>query len=446
MDESGNHKQAEQRERIRWIVSILIPLLCALLSFCVIAKYTSSPTMKINAHAIQSLDDKKTTALELTAAATAASAAITLIPGDAGTPIADKLADLSSYFLIVVCAIYLEKYLVTITGLAAFKLLIPIGCILLSLCFGFKKDLGRTIACKLVLFGLAVYLVVPVSVRVADLIDATYGASMENTIASAKQATDEIKGEADTQSQESSGSDTGGKSSFWSGLVDKVEDTVTGAKVNLENTLNRFIEAIAVMLVTSCVIPILGSVVFCLACETGTWGKYYVATDRKKEERGKKNMKLLMKQRVFSWTDTYDVYDEAGNKKYFVKAELFRLGHQIHVFDVSGNEIGMIKQRLFTLLPSFDIVISGREFGNIQKEFTFFKPHYEIDYNGWRCEGDFLAWDYDVYAGCSSVVHISKELFHWGDTYTINILNPEDEIPALMLVIAIDAANCTQGK
>ena len=52
----------------------------------------------------------------------------------------------------------------------------------------------------------------------------------------------------------------------------------------------------------------------------------------------------------------------------------------------------------------------------------------------------------EVYAGCSSVVHISKELFHWGDTYTINILNSEDEIPALMLVIAIDAANCTQGK
>ena len=42
------------------------------------------------------------------------------------------------------------------------------------------------------IFILAVYLVVPVSVRVADLIDATYGASMENTIASAKQATDEL--------------------------------------------------------------------------------------------------------------------------------------------------------------------------------------------------------------------------------------------------------------
>ncbi len=95
----------------------------------------------------------------------------------------------------------LKKYLVTITGLAAFKLLIPIGCILLSLCFGFKKIWAEPLPVSWFLFGLAVYLVVPVSVRVADLIDATYGASMENTIASAKQATDEIKGEADTQSQ-----------------------------------------------------------------------------------------------------------------------------------------------------------------------------------------------------------------------------------------------------
>ena len=42
-------------------------------------------------------------------------------------------------------------------------------------------------------------------------------------------------------------------------------------------------------------------------------------------------MQLLIKQRVFSWTDTYDVYDEKEEPKYFVKAEFFALGHQIHV-------------------------------------------------------------------------------------------------------------------
>ena len=28
-------------------------------------------------------------------------------------------------------------------------------------------------------------------------------------------------------------------------------------------------------------------------------------------------MQLLIKQRVFSWSDTYDIYDEQGNQKYF---------------------------------------------------------------------------------------------------------------------------------
>ena len=82
-------------------------------------------------------------------------------------------------------------------------------------------------------------------------------------------------------------------------------------------------------------------------------------------------MRLLIKQRVFSWTDTYDVYDEKEEPKYFVKAEFFALGHQIHVYDKSGREVGMVKQRLLTLLPAFDIEIDGKEFGSVQKEFSF---------------------------------------------------------------------------
>ena len=48
-----------------------------------------------------------------------------------------------------------------------------------------------------------------------------------------------------------------------------------------------------------------------------------------------------------------------------------------------------------------------------------------------------------MYEECCAVVHISKKPFHWGDTYVIDILDPKDEIMALMLAIAIDAANCT---
>lgn len=157
-------------------------------------------------------------------------------------------------------------------------------------------------------------------------------------------------------------------------------------------------------------------------------------------------MRLLIKQRVFSWSDTYDIYDEAGDVRYYVKAEFFSLGHRLHVYDADGREIGLIKEKLLTFLPTFEIEINGTVYGQIQKKFSFFRPKYEIDFNGWRVEGDFLGWDYDVYSGCSSIVHITKEILHWGDTYVIDIARPEDELMGMMLVIAIDAANCTDGN
>lgn len=157
-------------------------------------------------------------------------------------------------------------------------------------------------------------------------------------------------------------------------------------------------------------------------------------------------MRLLIKQRVFSWSDTYDIYDEAGDVRYYVKAEFFSLGHRLHIYDADGREIGLIKEKLLTFLPTFEIEINGTVYGQIQKKFSFFRPKYEIDFNGWRVEGDFLGWDYDVYSGCSSIVHITKELLHWGDTYVIDIARPEDELMGMMLVIAIDAANCTDGN
>lgn len=261
-----------ENEKQKKILFALIPIVIALLSFFVIARFTSST--EFNAKTIQSLDDKKTTVMELAAASTAASAAITLIPGDVGTPIANKLADLSSYFLIVLSAIYLEKYLVTITGYAAFKILVPIACVFFSGYLLWRKEILRVVAQKFLLFGLAVYLVIPASVKVADMIETTYASSIESTIETAKQTTDEIESETgesgqmdDKSSNEKSQSDSDSDSKenaggFFSGLFNKVQEGVSTATANVENVLNNFIEALAILLVTSCLIPILVLIFF----------------------------------------------------------------------------------------------------------------------------------------------------------------------------------------
>lgn len=261
-----------ENEKQKKILFALIPIVIALLSFFVIARFTSST--EFNAKTIQSLDDKKTTVMELAAASTAASAAITLIPGDVGTPIANKLADLSSYFLIILCAIYLEKYLVTITGYAAFKILVPIACVFFSGYLLWRKEILRVVAQKFLLFGLAVYLVISASVKVADMIETTYASSIESTIETAKQTTDEIESETgesgqvdDKSSNEKSQSDSDSDSKenaggFFSGLFNKVQEGVSTATANVENVLNNFIEALAILLVTSCLIPILVLIFF----------------------------------------------------------------------------------------------------------------------------------------------------------------------------------------
>lgn len=261
-----------ENEKQKKILFALIPIVIALLSFFVIARFTSST--EFNAKTIQSLDDKKTTVMELAAASTAASAAITLIPGDVGTPIANKLADLSSYFLIVFSAIYLEKYLVTITGYAVFKILVPIACVFFSGYLLWRKEILRVVAQKFLLFGLAVYLVIPASVKVADMIETTYASSIESTIETAKQTTDEIESETgesgqvdDKSSNEKSQSDSDSDSKenaggFFSGLFNKVQEGVSTATANVENVLNNFIEALAILLVTSCLIPILVLIFF----------------------------------------------------------------------------------------------------------------------------------------------------------------------------------------
>ena len=155
--------------------------------------------------------------------------------------------------------------------------------------------------------------------------------------------------------------------------------------------------------------------------------------------------KLLIKQRVFSWSDTYDVYDESENIKYFIKAEIFSFGHRLHVYDAGQREVGLVKQKIMTLLPAFEIVINGVVQGHIEKKISVFKPKYEVDFNGWRVEGNFLGWEYQVYLDGSPVIHISKEVLRWGDTYVLDFANPSDELMGLLLVIAIDAANCTQN-
>lgn len=108
-------------------------------------------------------------------------------------------------------------------------------------------------------------------------------------------------------------------------------------------------------------------------------------------------MKLLFKQRAFTWFDSYDIYDENENTVYVVKGQL-SWGHCLKIFDASEeHELGTVKEQIFSWWPQFELYEGSDCIGTLKKElWGWFKPRYNIDFNGWHIEGDWTEWDYTI--------------------------------------------------
>lgn len=229
---------------------LAILVLIAIVSFFYIGDWAMD--VDTNARIIASLDEKIDVVLKLTGASTIASAGISAIPGDTATPIAEKLADFSEIFLVILCVLYAEKYALAIIGAATFKILIPAACVLVGVSIFSESALWRRLAVKFTVFGLIIFILIPVSTKVSDIIYGTYEDSINNTISAAEQMASDTAPITDAQE------DSGVIESILSGI----SDTVSGLTERAAGTLSRFVETLAVMIVTSCVIPLLVVVFF----------------------------------------------------------------------------------------------------------------------------------------------------------------------------------------
>lgn len=263
----------ENENRNRVVVAVILVIL-ALMSFFVIAHFTAPQDAKINSSTISYLDEKRSEVLGLAGASAGSSVAITALPGDAGTPIAEELAHLSGYFTLILTAIYFEKFLVSVAGVAAFRIFIPIALLLLALSLFLNSDVRseqlKRIAGKLVIFAFAVFLVIPTSVALSRTVEKNLITSKEDTVVT---ETEEPAESTPTPSPSQSAEGKTGNNvidaitSFITDTADTLQETtnnvvnsVTDAvedKIEAgKDLLNKMVDQIAVLLITACVIPI----------------------------------------------------------------------------------------------------------------------------------------------------------------------------------------------
>lgn len=246
---------ASMSNRTRWVVTAAL-IVAALVCWFILLPHFSSPAS--HAEVIATIDEKIDNVLTLTAGSAGASALISAIPGDAGSPIAEKLMDLSTGFLIVLAALFLEKYLITIFSAAALGFALPIAALLgIAVVWAWGRrpwsKVPLSIGAKLVALGAVLLLAIPTSAWVTNRIDATYETSMQESIESAEAL---AEGAAEAEADEDK-KDEGGILGFFQDAISTVTGGITSAVEGAQESLNQFIESLAVMLVTSCLIPIL---------------------------------------------------------------------------------------------------------------------------------------------------------------------------------------------
>lgn len=213
---------------------------------------------------IEVIDQKKGNVLALTTSCVALSAGITALPGDTGTPVAEQLAQLSGNLGIVLAVLYLEKYLLTILWSIGLGILIPFALVLFAISLGIHgrwstSTVIRRVATRVLVVAIIGMVLVPASVWVSQKVDETYRVSIEQAQQKAADAADSDSSKASKKKTESTESKNV-LEQLAEGASGLVTSVTSGAKQMTDEIVQQvtdLIEGVIVMIVTSCVIPLL---------------------------------------------------------------------------------------------------------------------------------------------------------------------------------------------
>lgn len=243
-------------KRTIWTVALVVIMLISIFG---VAKLVTSPDF--NASMIDTLDEKKATVLKVSLSAAATSTALSLLPGDVASPIANEIAELTTYFIIILGAILLEKMLLSVIGHVTFVYIIPLACILGVIYLYTKREVLKVLAIKMTIFGLVLFMAIPASIKVSELIYASYETQVAQTLQAAEANNAFIEEQKNDLAEEDKNWFEKA-SDYLSNLTSKVGIGISSMIKKGEETLSYMMDTIAVLIITSCVLPIVVILIF----------------------------------------------------------------------------------------------------------------------------------------------------------------------------------------
>lgn len=152
-------------------------------------------------------------------------------------------------------------------------------------------------------------------------------------------------------------------------------------------------------------------------------------------------MKYLIKQKVFSLKDKFDVIDESERVQFKVEGKMFSLKNKLTLMSPEGATLFYAERKLFTFMPEYRIYSPhGEELAIVKRKFKLFQQSYDVfeANNDIKVEGNFIGHSFQIHKNGSMAASIEKKWFSFGDTYMIDIQDEASSTLYLFIVIIID--------
>lgn len=228
--------------------NILILVLIGVFSFFVITSWL--PDRGFIQDSLESVEESSNTVMKFSAATLSTSLAISALPDDFATPLADSLADMNVYFIAILVMLHFEQLLIRYGVKLAFAIAIPAACGIGILSILLKKDLLKGIAARVAVLGLAVALVVPCSTHITNYVAADLITYVENTIVDTEDGADKLNEAMEGGTEEQT---------IFEKLSDLFQTTIndmSNLMSHFQNTIRKCMNSIAILILTNCLMPL----------------------------------------------------------------------------------------------------------------------------------------------------------------------------------------------
>lgn len=141
----------------------------------------------------------------------------------------------------------------------------------------------------------------------------------------------------------------------------------------------------------------------------------------------------------FAIRDRFTIKDENERDVFQATGELLSFGKKITLKTMDGKDLLLMKEKLFRLLSQYDFYVGDELICEMKREFTLFKPRYNIQFPNWEIQGDIWDHNYEITENGRVIARIRKKFFAFLDSYEIEIFNDDYTELLLGIVIAVDA-------